>query len=54
MNVVQQEDLQEVYKTDNVVYAVKLEPAALDYGITLEVIMKRFHLIQTDWNTGEM
>lgn len=54
MNVVQQEELQEVYKTDNVVYAVKLEQAASDYGITLEVLTKRFHLIQTDWNTGEM
>ena len=54
MNVVQQENLREVYKTDNVVYAVKLEPAAADYGITLDVIMKRFHLIQTDWNSGEM
>lgn len=54
MNVVQQEDLQEVYKTDNVVYAVKLEPAALEQGINLEELTKRFHLIQTDWNTGEM
>lgn len=54
MNVLQQEELQEVYKTDNVVYAVKLEPAAADYGITMEVILERFHLIQTDWNSGEM
>lgn len=54
MNVVQQDELQEVYKTDNVVYAVKLERAALEQGITLEELTKRFHLIQTDWNTGEM
>lgn len=54
MQVVQQQELQELYKTDNVVYAVQLEPAAVDYGITLDVITRRFHLIQTDWNTGEM
>ena len=54
MNVVQQDDLQEVYKTDNMVYAVKLTETAAQYGITLDVIMDRFHLIQTDWNSGEM
>lgn len=54
MNVTQRDELEEVYKTDNVVYAVKLEPSAQDYGLTLDVITKRFHLIQTDWNTGEM
>lgn len=54
MDVMQRDELQEIYKTDNVVYAVKLEQAALEQGLTLEEITKRFHLIQTDWNTGEM
>lgn len=54
MDVGRQEDLREVYKTDNVVYAVKLAQAAAEYGITVDEIINRFHLIQTDWNSGEM
>lgn len=54
MNVAQQADLQEILKTDNVVYAVKLESAAAEQGITLDHLTNCFCLIQTDWKTGEM
>lgn len=54
MNVAGKEELMEIYKTDSVVYAVKLEPQARNEGITLEALIERFRLIQADWNTGEM
>ena len=54
MTVTEQEELQEIYKTDSVVYAVKLEPQAQNEGITLQGLIDRFRLIQADWNTGEM
>lgn len=40
-------------KTDMLVYAASLEPAAKDYEITQENIVYNFRLIQQDWKTGE-
>ena len=42
-----------VYKSDSVVYAVKLDVAALSYGVTEENLEGRFHLIHLDWKSGE-
>lgn len=41
-------------KTDTVVYAGRLEEGALEYGVTREQLIESFHLIQSDWKTGEM
>ena len=41
-------------KTDSVVYAAYLEDAALEQGITQEILTNSFFLIQSDWKTGEM
>ncbi len=41
-------------KTDSVVYAGKLELGAMELGVTQELLQQAFHLIQSDWNTGEM
>lgn len=41
-------------KTDTVVYAAYLEDAALALGMSQESLTERFHLIQSDWKTGEM
>ena len=40
-------------KTDSVTYAASVEPAARDYGITQQTVLRSFHLIQQDWKTGE-
>jgi len=40
-------------KTDTLVYAASLEPAAKAYEITEENIVYSFRLIQQDWKTGE-
>ena len=40
-------------KTDSLVYAASLEPAAEAYEITEENIVYNFRLIQQDWKTGE-
>lgn len=40
-------------KSDQVVYAASLEPAAEAYEITEENIVYNFRLIQQDWKTGE-
>ena len=40
-------------KTDTVVYAAALEPAASELGLTRENLADRFHLISMDWKTGE-
>ena len=40
-------------KTDRLVYAASLEPAAETYEITQENIIYNFRLIQQDWKTGE-
>ena len=51
MNVVQQEELQELLKTDNVVFAATM---AEDSPIGIDHLRQHFHLIQIYWNTGEM
>ena len=51
MNVAQREDLQELLKTDHVVYAVQIEEDSL---VTIEALRERFRLIQVYWKTGEM
>lgn len=43
-----------IMKTETVVYAARLEQAALELGVAQEVLIENFHLIQYDWNTGEM
>lgn len=47
-----QEDRFVIYKTDSVLYAAKLEVAALSYGVTEENLLGRFHLIRMDWKSG--
>lgn len=41
-------------KTDTVVYACRLELGARELGVTQEMLTEAFHLIQSDWYTGEM
>lgn len=41
-------------KTDSVVYACALEMGARELGVTQEMLIEAFHLIQSDWYTGEM
>lgn len=40
-------------KTDTVVYAGELEDAARLLGVNEEQLQQAFHLIQSDWNTGD-
>ena len=40
-------------RTDSVVYAAELEVASGAYGMSREGLIKSFHLIVQDWNTGE-
>ena len=42
-----------LYKTEDVVYAAKLEVAVLSYGLSEEKVLGSFHLIQMDWKNGE-
>ena len=42
-----------LYRAEGIAYAGKLEMGAPEYGITEEIITKRFHLIRQDWRTGE-
>ena len=42
-----------LYATESVTYWATLAQEAYDYGITQDVIIDRFHLIQRDWKTGE-
>ena len=51
MNVAQQDELQEIYKTDNVVYAAYV---AEDSPVGIEDLRQHFRLIRVYWNTGEM
>lgn len=44
----------QLMKTDNAVYGAKIEPAASGFGITAAELISSFHLVQTDWKTGEM
>lgn len=41
-------------KTDTVVYAAKLETAAMELGVNEQMLAGAFHLIQSAWYTGEM
>ncbi len=41
-------------KTDNVVYAGELEDEARLMGVNEDHLKRAFHLIQSDWKTGEM
>ncbi len=40
--------------TDTVTYAASLSPAAANYGITQQTLLRNFSLIHRDWNSGEM
>ena len=42
-----------LYRTESVIYTVKTESFAAEYGITPELLAERFHLIQMDWKNGE-
>lgn len=42
-----------LHSTESVTYWATLAQKAYDYGITQDVIVNRFHLIQRDWKTGE-
>ena len=42
-----------LYRTEGVVYAARLEAVSAGYGITQDDLIKSFHLIHQDWNTGE-
>lgn len=42
-----------LYRTDSVVYAAKLEAAAVDYSVTKDDLISWFKLIRQDWKTGE-
>jgi hypothetical protein len=42
-----------VYTTESTTFWATLSDNARNYGITQDAIIKRFHLIQRDWKTGE-
>ena len=42
-----------LYRTDEVVYAARLEPIAAENGITKESMINSFSPIHQDWRTGE-
>lgn len=42
-----------LYRTEDLVYAARLEAASAAYGITQESLINSFHLIRQDWKTGE-
>lgn len=42
-----------LYRTEGVVYAARLDPAAVEYGITEEKLIENFRLIHQQWKTGE-
>lgn len=48
-----EEKLIELYRTDTLVYALKLEECADEYGLDEQIIKDSFRLIQQDWKTGE-
>ena len=43
-----------LYKTETVVYACRLEMGGRELGVTQEMLINAFHLIQSAWYTGEM
>lgn len=42
-----------LHRTEGVVYAAKMDAAAVGFDITQEMLIARFHLIHQDWKTGE-
>jgi len=42
-----------LYRTDDVVYAARLDPIAAEYGITKQSLINSFSLIHQDWQTGD-
>ena len=42
-----------LHQSDGVIYAARFESDVTRYGITEEYMIKSFHLIHKDWNTGE-
>lgn len=42
-----------LHKTESVSYVASLEPGAETLGITQQDVMRWFHMIHTDWKTGE-
>ena len=42
-----------LHKTESVSYVASLEPGAQTLGITQQDVMRWFHMIHTDWKTGE-
>lgn len=42
-----------LHSSESAVFAARLEPGALEKGITNEDLINSFHLIHQDWNTGE-
>lgn len=42
-----------VYRGEATIYAAKLEVASAAYGIDRDILIRNFHLITQDWNTGE-
>ena len=42
-----------LHRGDDVIYAARFESDVAKYGITEEYMIKSFHLIHRDWNTGE-
>ena len=42
-----------LHRTESTVYAANLDVASAAYGLSKEQVLKSFHMIQTDWKTGE-
>lgn len=43
-----------LYRTDDVVYAARLDKAAAEYGITQDNLINSFRLIREEWKMGDM
>ena len=41
-------------RTDDVIYAARLDKSAAEYGITQEYLTDSFHLIREEWKMGEL
>lgn len=42
-----------LYTTESMTFWATLDEEAYDYGVTRDMVISRFHLIQRDWKTGE-
>lgn len=42
-----------LHRTESTVYAANLDVSSAIYGISKEELLRSFHMIQQDWNTGE-